>query len=308
MQGLLLYNTDMKMRRRYNYKTLYRTTYSPRLRASLEAKLAELQLDRHQSRRVIVSLGFLSLATLAIALGAFGLLNDNNQAATATNVTEANTTVTEPASTLASASSPTLRRPQANYSKVIGFVGDSLTRGCCQDATPAPTLEAKLLGDGYTAINRGVDGSTTAHWLDQLLEPALAEFKQAKVEVVQVMLGTNDILPVNHITVDQYVTNMHQIIARLQANGAKVIILNKPPYAVERKDADIQAIRQALATTDWGEGVYIGDDDAYDHFRSHPELLADGLHMNQQGYNDLAALWAEAYWRVMNQLATVAGD
>ncbi len=182
------------------------------------------------------------------------------------------------------------------YSKTVGFIGDSLTYGCCQKAIPAPTLEAQRLGSDYRAINRGANGSTTADWLDKLLEPALKEFKKNKVEVVQVMLGTNDL--VKRLPIDEIVDHLREIADRVKRNGAKMVIVNNIPYSSLLDDEQARRLNIWLGHLASERDVYIGDTSAYDYFKSHQEQLIDGTHMNQTGYQKLAELWSDALGRV----------
>ena len=182
------------------------------------------------------------------------------------------------------------------YSKTVGFIGDSLTYGCCQKAIPAPTLEAQRLGSDYRAINRGANGSTTADWLDKLLEPALKEFKKNKVEVVQVMLGTNDL--VKRLPTDEIVDHLREIADRVKRSGAKMVIVNNIPYSSLLDDEQARRLNIRLGHLASERDVYIGDTSAYDYFKSHQEQLTDGTHMNQAGYQKLAELWSDALGRV----------
>ena len=182
------------------------------------------------------------------------------------------------------------------YSKTVGFIGDSLTYGCCQKATPAPTLEAQRLGSDYRAINRGANGSTTADWLDKLLEPALKEFKKNKVEVVQVMLGTNDL--VKRLPTDEIVDHLREIADRVKRSGVKIVIVNNIPYSSLLDDEQARRLNIQLGHLASERDVYIGDTSAYDYFKSHQEQLTDGTHMNQAGYQKLAELWSDALGRV----------
>ncbi len=184
------------------------------------------------------------------------------------------------------------------YSKTVGFIGDSLTYGCCQKAIPAPTLEVRRLGSDYRAINRGANGSTTADWLDKLLEPALKEFKKNKVEVVQVMLGTNDL--VKKLPTDEIVDHLREIADRVKRNGAKIVIVNNIPYSSLLDDEQAQHLNIRLGHLASERDVYIGDTSAYDYFKFHQEQLIDGTHMNQAGYQKLAELWSDALERVVS--------
>ena len=182
------------------------------------------------------------------------------------------------------------------YNKTVGFIGDSLTYGCCQKAIPAPTLEVQRLGGDYRAINRGANGSTTADWLDKLLEPALKEFKKNKVEVVQVMLGTNDL--VKKLPTDEIVDHLREIVDRVKRSGVKIVVVNNIPYSSLLDDEQARYLNIQLGHLASERDVYIGDTSAYDYFKSHQEQLIDGTHMNQAGYQKLAELWSDALGRV----------
>ena len=207
--------------------------------------------------------------------------------------------VAKPASTTVSASDIADKRSPVliPYSTTIGFVGDSLTYGCCNDSTPAPTIEVNSLGDNYRAINRGVNGATTRDWVNQLLNPAIEEFVANQVEIVQVMLGTNDVA--QNIPVDESMDNLRQIADRLLDNGVKVVIINKIPYSTKHDDMAIRRYNVALDELADGQGIYLGDDQAYTYFRDHQDRLYDGIHMDQNGYAELADLWVDAFKRIV---------
>ena len=72
----------------------------------------------------------------------------------------------------------------------------------------------ELLGDGYMEINRNVNGLSTKDWLEKLLTPSLKIFSQANVDIVQIMLGTNDIG--QGISIKDSIDNLRQIIRQLR--------------------------------------------------------------------------------------------
>ena len=267
----------------------YRREYSAELRASM-AKCS------NSSRRGRRHLGVVAvtLAAVLVVAGVGGLIYLNQYEPEAT----AKATPTVKLATSANESdAPTKFTTLIPYNTTIGFVGDSLTFGCCTDSTPAPEIEMDNLGDNYRAINRGVNGSTTRDWLNNLLEPALAEFRDNNVEVVQVMLGTNDVAA--NIPTDEIVDNLRAITDKLLENGAKVVIVNKVPYSLKHNDLAIRRLNVALDELPNGAGAYLGDDQSYDYFRQHQDQLEDGLHMNQEGYEALADLWTAAFKRIL---------
>lgn len=267
----------------------YRREYSAELRASM----AKCSNSAHRSRRHL-GIAMVTLAAVLAMTGVGGVIYLNQYEPEAT----AKATPSVKLTTSTSEADVTTRSATLiPYNTTIGFVGDSLTFGCCTDSTPAPEIEMDNLGDNYRAINRGVNGSTTRDWLNSLLEPALAEFRDNNVEVVQVMLGTNDVAA--NIPTDEIVDNLREITDKLLDNGAKVVIVNKVPYSLKHNDLAIRRLNVALDELPNGAGVYLGDDQSYDYFRQHQDQLEDGLHMNQEGYEALADLWTAAFKRIL---------
>ena len=267
----------------------YRREYSAELRASM----AKCSNSAHRSRRHL-GIAMVALAVVLAMTGVGGVIYLNQYEPEATAKATPSTKLTASTSEANATTRPTTLIP---YSTTIGFVGDSLTFGCCTDSTPAPEIEMDNLGDNYRAINRGVNGSTTRDWLNSLLEQALAEFRDNNVEVVQVMLGTNDVAA--NIPTDEIVDNLRAITDKLLENGAKVVIVNKVPYSLKHNDLAIRRLNVALDELPNGAGVYLGDDQSYDYFRQHQDQLEDGLHMNQEGYEALADLWTAAFKRIL---------
>jgi acyl-CoA thioesterase I len=112
--------------------------------------------------------------------------------------------------------------------RVLVAFGDSLTAGLgvSPEETYPARLQEKLLLSGYRyrVINAGVSGDTTAGGLRRV-EWVL----KSKPDVVIVELGANDGLRGLNLT--QTRTNLEQIIQRLLAGGAKVVLagMKLPP-------------------------------------------------------------------------------
>ena len=154
----------------------YRREYSAELRASM-AKCSNS--SGHRRHHLGVALATLLVVLAAVSAAGVVYLNRYEPEATA----KAAPSTKLPTTTDKSVDAKTTTI--IPYNTTIGFVGDSLTFGCCTGSTPAPELEVADLGDNYRAINRGVNGSTTGDWLDNLLEPAMEEFRNNNVEIVQ---------------------------------------------------------------------------------------------------------------------------
>lgn len=270
----------------------YRLKYSNRLKSSLAAKAMQIAHPKpnHKGGWFMV---FLILLLLLVLVGAGKMLHDN----LSTN----KTTQKKPAQITTSTKQRTgevTMNLDIPYNKTIGFVGDSLTYGCCQTATPAPTDEVKILGPAYRAINRGVNGSTTQDWQEKLLAPALDEFRKNHVEVAQIMLGTNDAAH-TELSIEDSIRYYRNIIDRLERAGIKIIIINKIPFSPQHDNTRINQINLELNQLVDGEKVFLGDDKSYGYFRQHLELFTDGTHFTEQGYKELAKLWADGFKRVL---------
>lgn len=199
----------------------------------------------------------------------------------------------------------------------IGFIGDSITHGP-NTGTSVVTDEMKNLGTSkYVAVNRGVSGSTTSDWQPgkPMFDTALAAFKADNVHMVSIMLGTNDARTDIAITPSTYGKNMSTIISSLFASGVSQVIINYPPFVVPGSykglwtDSSVSRMmlyRDQLDILASQRGVVRGDTDAFDYFKSHTDLLVDGVHPTQNGNVTLARLWASAFKKA--QPETVARE
>ncbi len=125
-------------------------------------------------------------------------------------------------------------------------LGDSLTAGlgvAADEAFPA-RLEVRLRGEGYAyrVINAGVSGDTTAGGLrrvDWVL--------RSSPEVVIVALGANDGLRGQSPPAMR--TNLDEIVARLQAAGARVLLagMRLPPNYGAEYTTEFDAVFPAVA-------------------------------------------------------------
>src|SRR5215813_11612514 len=117
---------------------------------------------------------------------------------------------------------------EARAEGVVVALGDSLTAGlgvAADEAFPA-RLQARIHAEGYDyrVVNAGVTGDTTAGGLRRV-DWAL----RAHPEVVIVALGANDGLRGQSPAAIR--ANLEEIIARLQAAGARVLLagMRLPP-------------------------------------------------------------------------------
>ena len=108
------------------------------------------------------------------------------------------------------------------------------------------------------------------------------KFKDNKVEIVQIMLGTNDVG--QRIPADETISNLRNITERLRDEAdAKVIIINEVPFTSHNDDVKMREINARLPELVDGKTVFLGDRAAYDYFAKHQSLLVEGLHMTEQG-------------------------
>ena len=281
----------------------YRRHYSPKLKRRMTSYRSCSDGRKSRCWMAIVALFALAIAGLGCFGGLSYLIITNSPRAT--QLAHVDTRLFQADSLINNRLVEMNNEPLGDiaYNKTIGFIGDSLTYGCCSDATPAPQLEMELLGDGYMEINRGVNGSSTKDWLEKLLTPSLEIFSQANVDIVQIMLGTNDIG--QGISIKDSIDNLRQIIRQLRGSGVELIIINKIPYSMRHDDIQIRQLNAALDELPNGVNVFIGDDQAYDFFKSRQSLIYDGIHMNQTGYEELAKLWTAGFKKVLTESQTI---
>ncbi|HEY0965670.1 MAG TPA: SGNH/GDSL hydrolase family protein [Candidatus Saccharimonadales bacterium] len=203
----------------------------------------------------------------------------------------------------------------------IGFIGDSLTYGAqaTNPATDAAPLKATdYLGPNFTAINKGINGQTTANWANNncsrgpstCLADAISAFQQANVDVVHIMLGTNDVTTTRRVSPITYYNNLQHIINQLKAAGFKRVVLARPIYFSPQHNTnrDQQSLNtladgyyqalQALVLKNHGY-VLMGDTQAYEWFKNHYDFTGtagtyydDPTHPTSLGYDKLGEFWA----------------
>jgi len=135
---------------------------------------------------------------------------------------------------------------EARSEGVVVALGDSLTAGlgvAADEAFPA-RLAARLRAEGYVyrVVNAGVSGDTTAGGLrrvDWVL--------RSSPEVVIVALGANDGLRGQSPPAMR--TNLDEIVARLQAAGARVLLagMRLPPNYGAEYTTEFDAVFPAVA-------------------------------------------------------------
>ena len=159
-------------------------------------------------------------------------------------------------------------------------LGDSLTAGAgvtAEQAWPA-LLEQKT---GWVVVNGGVNGNTSADALKRL--PHLLE--QYDPKLVLVTLGGNDML--RHVSKQQTIANLEQILALIKTHGAKAVLLATPAPNL------MGAVFQNLSAPDFYQQIAEQQqvpliEDAIAEVLSDPQLKGDQVHPNAEGHARLA--------------------
>jgi len=164
--------------------------------------------------------------------------------------------------------------PKVGPSDVILAFGDSLTFGTgASEAESYPAVLAQLTG--RRIVREGVPGEVTAQGLRRL--PDVLD--EHKPKILLLCLGGNDMLrKVDDATI---VSNLRAMIQAAKAKGVAVVLLGVPRPALfggPAKFYEELAKEFGLAY----EGVVLND------VLRKPELKADPIHPNAQGYRVVA--------------------
>lgn len=155
---------------------------------------------------------------------------------------------------------------------IIAF-GDSLTEGvgASRGKTYPDRLSASL---NVPILNKGVRGNTTSEALARLDRDVLAH----DPKIVLLLLGGNDLL--RRAPRDETLRDYEEIVKRIQARGALVIVLTLEVGAGSELASSVRKIaenRGCPMVRDILGGI-IG----------HSELMSDLIHPNEPGYEILA--------------------
>ena len=199
--------------------------------------------------------------------------------------------------------------------KTILCFGDSNTYGYIPGSgkrypiqTRWPRVLAALLGDGYDVIEEGLSGRTTV--FGDLIEPGRCGLdtilpcvmSHEPLDLIVIMLGTNDTKSRFHVTAQEIGYGMEELIMKIGGyyhyrQGMPEILLVSPvplgdmSNAVEFNEASRQ---KSLLLAD----IYRQIADTFHcHFLDAgsvtTELGSDGIHLTAQGHTALAAALAE---------------
>lgn len=167
------------------------------------------------------------------------------------------------------------------HGSLVLALGDSITAGFGvqpEQAWPA-LLEQRT---GWRVVNAGVNGDRSADGrkrLDELLE-------RHKPAAVLIELGGNDML--RRIPEEETIANLAAILDRVQAAGARPILLGIPRPSV------LGALMQRLAAAPFYAALAarhgaVFVEDAVPQALSDPALRLDSIHPNAKGHAALAS-------------------
>lgn len=160
-------------------------------------------------------------------------------------------------------------------SRVLAL-GDSLTEGAGVQPNEAwPALLANRTG--WMVINGGVSGDTSGAALRRL--PALLE--EHHPVLVLVTLGGNDML--RHISQQETIVNLEQVLALIKASGATAVLLATPNPSL------MGTVFQNLSAPDFYRELAETQkvaliEDAIADVLSKPQLKGDPLHPSAAGH------------------------
>jgi lysophospholipase L1-like esterase len=201
---------------------------------------------------------------------------------------------------------------QIEQRRTVLFVGDSITYGqtscnynsnyCRTVSTNAVNTEMSILNReavNYVEINMGNPGATASGYLYGIDQAYLNKVRQYRIEIAQVMLGTND--SARGVSMANYTKNISGIIDELVGSGVKTVILNRPIYNAVAPRL-LVGYFEGLSGLANNETVFMGDTQGYDWFRQnswHLDGSGGGFHPDQEGYRVLGELWATAFKAVV---------
>lgn len=172
---------------------------------------------------------------------------------------------------------PTL--PKLSTNDVIVAFGDSLTHGTGASADTAyPAVLASLTG--FTVINAGVPGDTTASALQRLPE-VLAEHRP---RLVLLCLGGNDMLRKQPESTTE--NNLRLLVQTIRASGASVVLIGVPAPKLFGGAPDFYA----RVAADMNLPL---EQDIFTDVLKDNRLKSDPIHANAAGYRVVAERLAE---------------
>ncbi len=161
-----------------------------------------------------------------------------------------------------------------NKGDIIVAFGDSLTQGVGVERKDSyPSVLSAL--SGYTVINAGISGETTAEGLKRLPD-VIAEHSPSLVILLE---GGNDILRNKSITAMKQ--NLDSMIQFLQQRNIQVVLIGVPEKNLFSSSAPLY---EELAE----KYDLVLDDSLISSLMRNPSKKSDAVHFNREGYNEMA--------------------
>jgi lysophospholipase L1-like esterase len=217
--------------------------------------------------------------------------------------------------------------------QTVGFMGDSITAG--GNATPSGYVRLVMSGLAANGVEaKHIGAGISGHKSNQMLERLDKDLLSKKIDCMTLSCGVNDVWHgARGVPLDQYKTNITQIVDNAQAAGVKVVILTSTMIKEDaatpenQKLAEYNAFLRELAAA---KGCPLADLNAdmqaqvaamVGQGRKPGTLLTtDGVHMNPLGNMMMARgvlkamglspeqmAVAEKAWRQTPQAVTLNG-
>lgn len=168
--------------------------------------------------------------------------------------------------------SPKITNYPSDGKTIVAF-GDSLVEGVgATTGNDFPSLLSKLISEPI--INMGVSGNTTLQGLARV-----ENVNKKDPKIVLVLLGGNDFL--QKISIEETFKNIDDIVVKLQAEGAMVVLLGIKGGLLGDNYAKYFENIALNRGTLYVPNVLAG-------LLGHSEFMADGIHPNDAGYAKIA--------------------
>lgn len=197
----------------------------------------------------------------------------------------------------------TVKAEDAAGRYVIACVGDSITEGIGSTNSALHSYPAqlqKLLGDKYAVINCGASGTTLLKDNNAPCYRRQSRFSQSRKcnpDIVIIMLGTNDSKPAYWAYKDNYVTQLVDLITVYQGLDSKpaVYVATSATVAKALDGITDEVVTNEVVPLQKQAAKQAGCEviDINAATKGHEDWFLDGVHLNNDGYAELAAVFAD---------------
>ncbi len=191
------------------------------------------------------------------------------------------------------ASAPAVRNLSPRPGPIV-VLGDSLAAGVGSKGQKGGFVAILSQRLGVEIVNRGVSGDSTADGLKRLDADVLA----LKPALVILELGGNDFL--RRMDPDRTFANLEALIRRSQDSGAAVLVLGVRGGLLRNRGQnrfrEVAERNQAAYVPDLLEGIF-----------AHPALMADAIHPNDAGHQQIARRLDPILRRLLKRMGRATG-